>query len=705
MNIPSTVYLFSFIPIIAFALALWAGIRGKKQFGQRPLHLLVSIIFFAAIGGVALAVELLPFLFPPSASLALFTLTMVLYIVTFYLAEYSVHSQRLVRSFFSDEFRSRLTPLFVFIVILSLLSLTAFLFHFSDLSAGPKDEAVTFPRDALLAVLFLGACLVFVLFVNRRIFDFRKSVIRRNRLLNVFLLVTLGLFAVGFAIRRFTGAVPLWLHLLNNIAFIIRLTDEYFFQRMANLDRSLSKQDESLRMKNDLISKVVNSPPEEDHLIIRASVSGEIDRARAFMSLPEQGISGMIIYTRDGNLLRVATPDHIDGFCVPIARLEMLKLYKTKDQCDDIILRLPFNVHTIAATPADLLPAWGEKLIKEMLETKKGVVVSDVPPELKGLHMLVALYPVFDRDYLSGMIVVFKDNFNRLFPEEEHALETVVDNLTVIFSIIKGKQIQRERNRLQGELEIATKIQTSIVPKQIDLEGYECYAGMTTASEVGGDVYDYLKTEYGTYLGIGDVSGHGLPSGITALIQLTAFQSALLTSSAFEKTIAPHELYEVVNMIICEINKNRIGSDKFMTENYFLFNEGTITYAGTHLIGLLYRKGEKAVTELDGLANRTAFMGISSSISAIDSEGQFSMQPDDILLLYTDGIIEAKNNFSHQFGLERLKEILAAGASLPLEEVYDNILAAVRDHARDGDLKKYRGKFADDASVVLIRKL
>src|SRR4030042_2558471 len=269
------------------------------------------------------------------------------------------------------------------------------------------------------------------------------------------------------------------------------------------------------------------------------------------------------------------------------------------------------------------------------------------------------------------MILVFKDNFDKLFPEEEHALDTVVDNLTVILSIIKGKQIQRERNRLQGELEIAAQIQTSIVPKTIELDGYECFTGMTTASEVGGDVYDYLKTEYGTYLGIGDVSGPGLPSGITALIQLTAFQSALLTASAFEKILAPHELYEIVNMIICEINKNRIGSDKFMTENYFLINDNGFTYAGTHLIGLLYRKNENVVTELSGLANRTAFMGISSSISAIDSEGRFTMAKDDILLLYTDGIIEPKNNYSHQFGMERLKELLLTGAILPLDDIYD----------------------------------
>jgi sigma-B regulation protein RsbU (phosphoserine phosphatase) len=719
VNVFTVVYLFSFVPALFFPLVLWSDVRRRKQFGKRPVHLLTAVILLGAIGALCLATALLPAVFPPQASLPLFMLCFVLYLVTFFFAEYSVHSQRLVRSFYIEEFRPRLRLFLASLAVLAALALFALVFFFlSRRAAGLPPFAPTaepmpgafqpdavYPLQVALLIVFDVLSLVFLLTVNRNIFFFQKGVIRQNLLFTVSSGISLALFLGGFVHQGFTDPVPLWLFTLNNCAFLARITQEYFFQRTINLDRNLMKLEESLHLKNDLIAKVVNSPAEEDAAIIRASVSGEIDRARAFMAVPENGISGTIIYTREGGQLKVGSLEHIDGFCTPIARLESMKLYKNREQFNEIIVRTPFNMTALLATPRELLPTWGEKLLKEVVETKKEVVTADLPPELKGLHTLVGLYPVFDKDYLTGLIVIFKNTFPRLFPEEENALAAIVDNLTVIFSIIKGKQIQGERNRLQGELEIAKRIQTSILPRKIAIDGYECAASMTTASEVGGDVYDVMASPFGTYLGIGDVSGHGLPSGITALIQLTAFQSAVTAASAFGRPLAPYELYELVNKILCEINKNRIGSDKFMTENYFLVKEGTFACAGTHLIGLHYKKSDNSVVELDFLANRTAFMGLAPAISARESAGEFSLKQHDLLLLYTDGIIEAKDNFSNQFGIQRLKEVLVAASALPVDEIGGQILKAVREHAKNGDLKKYKGNLADDATMVVIRKL
>ena len=142
-----------------------------------------------------------------------------------------------------------------------------------------------------------------------------------------------------------------------------------------------------------------------------------------------------------------------------------------------------------------------------------------------------------------------------------------------------------------------------------------------------------------------------------------------------------------------------------MTENYFLVKDATFACAGAHLIGLHYKKKENTIAELDFLTNKTAFMGLSPAISARESAAEFAMRPDDLLLLYTDGIIEAKDNFSNQFGIPRLKEVLAAAAALPIAEIGERILQAVHEHAKDGDLRKYKGNLADDATMVVIRKL
>jgi sigma-B regulation protein RsbU (phosphoserine phosphatase) len=719
MNVFTAVYLFSFIPALFFPLLLWSDIRQKKQFGRRPGHLLASIVLLGCNGAIGLVTSLLPSVFSPAASFPLFAICFVLYLITFFFAEYSVNSQRLVRSFFLEEFRPRLKGFIVFYSLLVLIALLALAYFFACRSAtGLVPFAPTSVRtpdmfisdtaqgvDIGLLLAFSTGSIIFLLTVNRKIFFFQTGVIRQNLLFTVSSGATLVLFLAGFIRQGFSEPVPLWLFTLNNCIFLARITQEYFFQRTVNLDRNLMKLEESLHLKNELIAKVINSPVEDEDAIIRASVSGEIDRARAFMAVPEHGISGTIIYTREGSQLKVSSLEHIDGFCTPITRLETMKLYKSREQYNEIIIRTPFNLTPILATPKELIPGWGDRLLKEAIDTRREVVTADLPPELKGLVTLVGLHPVFDKDYLTGLIVIFKNVFGRLFPEEENALVAVVDNLTVIFSIIKGKQIQRERNRLQGELEIAKQIQTSILPKKIVIDGYECAASMTTASEVGGDVYDVLPSPFGTYLGIGDVSGHGLPSGMTALIQLTAFHAAVLTAASLDRRLEPFELYELVNKVLCEINRDRIGSDKFMTENYFLVKDDTFTAAGTHLIALQYKKADNAVAEIDFLANRTAFMGLAPAISARESIGQFTMKRDDLLLLYTDGIIEAKDNFSHQFGMERLKEVLLAASALPIEEIGGQILKAVHEHARNGDLKKYKGNLADDATMVVIRRL
>lgn len=726
MSIPMIAYLFSFVPIVIFALVFWSDINRKKQFGKRPVYLLVSITLFALTGIIAALVGFFPSVFTGNSAVTQFSLFTLLYIITFFFLEDSIHLQRLVRSFFIDKFRVRLKPYFIFLSVLfffGLLSILLFAFHTSltgsiskafsllpQLKLQELEESGTLYLNdfgflnTILLVVFSIITLIFMFTLNRSIFSFETEVIRRNLLLAV---SSTGIFILLFIlliIRGLNTEFPLWIHVVNNICFITRIINEYFYQRTLNLDRLLAKQEQSLQVKNELITNVVNSPLEDDSGFIRKTVVNEIERARSMLAVHEHGITGTIVYTRNGDLLKVESIDQIVGFCIPIMRLDTIKLYKNIDQFNDVILRTPFDLRKINETPKDKITNWGEILVKEILETGKEQIISDVPAEAKGHQTLIGLYPVFDKEQLLGVIVFFKNAFKKLFPEEENALNNLVENLKVIFSIIQGKHIQQERNRLQGEMDIAKNIQTSILPKSILIEGFECATNMVTATEVGGDVFDYCPSPFGTYLGIGDVSGHGLPAGIMALIQLTAFQTAIQTAVTFKKAVTPCELYDLVNKILCEINRKRIGSDKFMTGNYFLLQNNAFNFAGTHLIALHFRKKENTVALIPELANRTAFLGISEYISSSTSEGSFSIASGDIFLLYTDGIIEAKDHASEQFGIERLKAVLLESAGDPLDKIIEKIMGAVRNHARTGDLKKYKNNLADDASLVVLRK-
>ncbi len=267
-----------------------------------------------------------------------------------------------------------------------------------------------------------------------------------------------------------------------------------------------------------------------------------------------------------------------------------------------------------------------------------------------------------------------------------------------------ARELELKSFRLAQEMDIARNIQSSILPKNPVLPGYEIAAHMETASEVGGDSYDVLNTPLGNFISIGDVSGHGLPSGIMALIEMSALHGIIQSHLAFGSPPQPDKIYDMVNRVLCEINRDRIGSDKFMTKLLLIENEGRFFHAGTHEIGLYYDSKQDAILELAEMIDQTAFLGLSELVDSSTSLGSFTMAEGDFLLLYTDGLIEAKDARSEQFGLERTKQWLKQNC----HQAPESILTSLRDElyrfAQDGDVRLHQGHLADDLTMLLIKR-
>ncbi|MFZ5892468.1 MAG: SpoIIE family protein phosphatase [Myxococcota bacterium] len=227
-----------------------------------------------------------------------------------------------------------------------------------------------------------------------------------------------------------------------------------------------------------------------------------------------------------------------------------------------------------------------------------------------------------------------------------------------------------EREQLQSELVIACRIQTSILPRDISIEGLQIAASMLPATEIGGDYYDVVPRADGCWLGIGDVAGHGLQSGLVMLM----IQSMISTLARLDAPPSPAEIICAVNRALYENVRGRLRQDEHATLCLFRYHrDGALTFAGGHEDALIYRA---ATNTVESLSNRGPWVGGVSELNNVE-QGHQHLQPGDVLLLYTDGVIEAHNVSHEPFGSDRLIALLQREGREPVERIREHIFETI----------------------------
>jgi phosphoserine phosphatase RsbU/P len=689
-------YLLSFGFILVFCLPLWIGASRRKEYGQRPALLLAALAGFLLVGVLA-SIDLL--LVDDDQALGFpFVLTIqVLYAPIFFILEYSVHVQRIKKNLLMKDFRRKTRLLLIVFLGAAAACGGSWAAHLGIANPGEAGGLlflVKFLAAGLLVASYLG---------SNAVFDLETGIIRRTSytfIVGTLVSIVAFLASTVFGVRP--TAVILLLAVLNAV-FAIRVFQEYFVYRMGHVNDIHRQQIEFEHSRTELLNQVLFSTPEEDTRLIGDTLAASFSQLQKCFSKSNLVFRSMMAYRRSGDLLVVDREEFMLEYCVPLMDIEHIKQMKAEVLHSQIMAQA-FDIARISGeAPAEGL-GFAEAAIKRMIETKGQAAVESLPPSLSRLFKLIVLRPIFNQDDLRGMLVLFKTDIDYVFPQEDVILSSLARNLSLIFTIIDGKKVQDEKNRLNREMDIAKNIQTSILPRAFEMDGYEAEAQMVTASEVGGDLYDFIATKYGSYLDIADVAGHGLPAGIAALIHMAALHAALRTSEALGQELDVSALYDIVNKVLVEVNKDRIGSDKFMTCNLLSQRGGAIDYAGSHLIGLVYRSGSGEVEEIEGMQGRAAFLGISELAVSSGSKGRIVMGSGDVFLLYTDGLIEARDMNDNFFGVGGLKEALKDLAREPLADAKRGILERLKAFAEAGDRKKYGGSYADDVSLVLVRR-
>jgi sigma-B regulation protein RsbU (phosphoserine phosphatase) len=273
-------------------------------------------------------------------------------------------------------------------------------------------------------------------------------------------------------------------------------------------------------------------------------------------------------------------------------------------------------------------------------------------------------------------------------------LQAAQEKLTLANQEISAlnEKLKEENLRMRAELEVTKQLQQMILPKPEELESIEELeiAGyMEPADEVGGDYYDVLQRDGKVKIGIGDVTGHGLESGVLMLMTQTAVRT-LQESNQTD----PVQFLDILNRTLYG-NVQRINPDKNLTLALLDYHNGTLSLSGQHEEIIVVRAGGE-VERIDTI-DLGFPIGLDEEIADFIASEKMQLNAGDVVVLYTDGITEAMDMNRKQYGIERLCAVAQQNCDRTAREIKQAVIEDVRRHI--GTQKVY-----DDITLVVLKQ-
>ena len=261
-----------------------------------------------------------------------------------------------------------------------------------------------------------------------------------------------------------------------------------------------------------------------------------------------------------------------------------------------------------------------------------------------------------------------------------------IGDLARAFNVM-GKAVAFRQEQLKKEIDLAQRIQTSLLPRDLSVPGLEIGAMMTPATQVGGDYYDVLPVANGAFIAIGDVSGHGLDAGLIMLM----LQSIVASLVARDDVTSPADVVVALNEVLYVNIRQRLGRDYHATLTVMHYRiDGSITFAGAHEDILVYRA---ATQRVDVVQTPGTWVGGRRDIRRGTVDSTLTLSHGDVLLLHTDGATEIRDEQGREFSLDRLVGEFQKLATRPVAEIPAALSAAVLGW----------GKVEDDVTFLAFR--
>ncbi len=309
-----------------------------------------------------------------------------------------------------------------------------------------------------------------------------------------------------------------------------------------------------------------------------------------------------------------------------------------------------------------------EKAMTELDNARMAYVRTVVIATLIAVAAFLVIYIAFLRRTLVNPVLAITEEAQRFaltneaMPDELHKIKNKDEIGKLASSLGKMEvdiinytdnlaKITAEKERIGAELDVATRIQASMLPCIFpafpDREEFEVYASMTPAKEVGGDFYDFFMVdEDNLAIVVADVSGKGVPAALFMVIGKTLIK---------DHTTPGRDLGEVfteVNRLLCEANSEELFITAFVGVLNLRSGEFRYVNAGHELPFI-----SRANAPFTPHKIRAAFV-LAGMEGMKYKAGVFQLEPGDKIFQYTDGVTEATDTHNELFGMERLQESL-----------------------------------------------
>lgn len=245
--------------------------------------------------------------------------------------------------------------------------------------------------------------------------------------------------------------------------------------------------------------------------------------------------------------------------------------------------------------------------------------------------------------------------------------------------------IKRLQARMAGDVELARRLQLALMQNRFELGTVALRGKVNQTLEVGGDFYYFrpFGQKYVVFC-LGDVMGKGISASLLM---------ALVMGFMFEwgkKSPSPAFVLRKLNQRLIQWNQEQ---STFVTMFYAVYDEeeGRLHFANAgHPAGLLLR-GDGRVEELEGTGIPLGVMDDSEW-----GENQTSIAPGERLLMYSDGVLEARDESGEDYGMERLTASLRATQKLPLEKALERV---------ESDVRRFcQGRLSDDLAILMMER-